>query len=88
MDVVLVLAAPFPGGGLALEGDEVVVGEADLLAGDAGVGAAAVVRLAADDAELLGAAADRAVVVQHRGFGGGGDAEALGHSGGGAGVCD
>jgi hypothetical protein len=84
VDVLLVLSAPFPRGGLALESREVVAGESDLLARDAGVGAAAVVLRAADDAVVLGATAHRAIVVERRGFGRIGNAEALGHDGRGA----
>jgi hypothetical protein len=39
------------------------------------------VGLPADDAELIRAAADRAIVVQDRGIGRHGDADALGHAG-------
>jgi hypothetical protein len=81
VDVVVVLAAPFPGGGLALDGGQVFACEADLFAGDAGVRAAAVVLLAADDAVIFRAAADGAVIVQRPGVGGWGDAETLGHFG-------
>lgn len=80
VDVVLVLAAPFPGRGLAFDGDQVVAGEADLLAGDAGVGSGAVMLGTADDAVLVRPAADWAIVVQGSRIGRRGDAEALGHT--------
>lgn len=79
VDVGLVLAAPLPSGGFALDGDQVVAGEADFLAGDAGVRSVAVVLGPADDAELVGPAADRTVVVQGSRIGRRGEAEALGH---------
>lgn len=80
VDVVLVFAAALPGGGLALDGDQVVAGEADLFAGDAGMGPGAVMLGTADDAELVGPAADRAIVVQGSRIGCRGEAEALGHT--------
>lgn len=80
VDVGLVLAAPLPSGGFALDGDQVVAGEADLLAGDTGVGSGAVMLGPADDAELVRPAADWAIVVQGGRIGRRGDAEALGHA--------
>lgn len=81
VDVVLVLAAPFPRRRLAFDGVQVVTGEADLFAGDASVRPRAVVLRAADDAELIRPAADWAIVVQHPVLRCGWDAEALGHAG-------
>jgi hypothetical protein len=81
VDIVLILPAPFPGGGLAFDCGHVLAGKAYLLAGDAGVRAAVIVLGAANDAVLVRATANGAIVIKGPGFGVCGDAEAMGHAG-------
>lgn len=63
VDIVVVLAAPFPCRSFALEGHEIVARKAHLLARDASVRAGSLMLVAADDAVVIRTTADGTVVV-------------------------